>query len=101
MLRSFHYAAAVSLRERGIGADDDALAAADLWENRARGSFVDGYFGADGVDEILPGQDARELLLDGFELDKAVYEVAYELGFRPTWVNIPTSAIERILGEGQ
>ena len=36
------------------------------------------------------------MLLDAFELDKALYEVSYEARNRPDWVSIPVNAIERL-----
>ena len=96
MLRSFHYAAQVA---RWEGAHDQAESQAEAaaWEARARDAFLDKYFGTDGIDALLPPEPARQPLLEAFELDKATYEVAYEVGFRPTWVPIPLGAIERLL----
>jgi len=95
MLRSFHYAAAVAHHERG---DDPEVA--DLvrdWEDRSRSRFLDGYFGTEGIDEVLPDEESTRLLLQAFELDKAVYEVGYETAYRPSWVGIPLGAIRRLL----
>jgi maltokinase len=98
MVRSFHYAAQVGLREFGPGADDELEALADRWEARNAGAFVDGYLAAEGVEEVLPASEAdREVVRAAFELDKAVYEVGYEQGHRPDWVAIPLSAVHRIL----
>jgi predicted trehalose synthase len=36
-------------------------------------------------------------LLRAFELDKAIYEIIYELSHRPDWVDIPASAVRRTL----
>jgi maltokinase len=99
MLRSFHYAAEVGLREYG---DDEpvlhALAAA--WEEHNREEFLQGYLAVDRVDALLPASERdRVLVLAAFELDKAVYEVAYEASHRPDWVGIPLSAVQRILEE--
>lgn len=97
MLRSFHYAAATGLAE--WDEDDSELAAlADQWEERAREHFLDGYLHEEGVGRLLPADAGdRETVLRAFELDKAVYEVGYELGHRPDWVWIPARAIQRVL----
>ena len=48
---------------------------------------------------FLPGdRDALAELLRIFEIEKALYEVAYEQGHRPGWVRIPVYGIKRILG---
>lgn len=100
MLRSFHYAAAVGLREYGGDADDEVRALADAWERHNRGRFLEGYFAIDGIDAVLPGGEAaRAAVLAAFELDKAVYEVGYETSHRPEWVGIPLFAVQRILEE--
>lgn len=95
MLRSFHYAAQVVHHERGE--DPDAAELAADWEERARARFLEGYFGVEGIDRVLPDEQSAALLLQAFELDKAVYEVGYETAYRPTWVGIPLGAIRRLL----
>jgi maltokinase len=100
MLRSFHYAASVALREHGGPADEEVLELADAWERHNRDRFLDAYFGVEGIEAVLPaGEAARALVLAAFELDKAVYEVGYEASHRPEWVGIPLSAVQRILEE--
>ena len=96
MLRSFHYAAEVA-RWEGNHDAQESRSEANAWETRARQAFLDGYFGTDGIDALLPPEPNRTPLLEAFELDKATYEVAYEVGFRPNWVPIPLGAIERLL----
>jgi maltokinase len=90
MLRSFSYAAAGSSLLRGVPAPEG-------WEQRARASFLEGYF--DAVDSALlpPGVEASQKLLSIFELEKAVYELRYELNNRPDWVGIPVAGIVRLL----
>jgi len=95
MLRSFHYAAEVAHHERE-GDPDSAALVAD-WEERSRTRFLEGYFGTEGIQDVLPDEDTTQLLLQAFELDKAVYEVGYETAYRPSWVGIPLGAIRRLL----
>jgi maltokinase len=98
MLRSFHYAAAVAQREHGDEDDVSELAAA--WEAHNRSRFLDGYLDTVGIDAVLPAPHRDRIrLLTVFELDKAVYEVAYEASHRADWVGIPLSAVQRIVEE--
>jgi maltokinase len=90
MLRSFAYAASAAERLRGVRAPED-------WEQRARTAFLDAYLAA--VDSrLLPhGQENAERLLSIFELEKAVYELRYEMNNRPDWVGIPVAGVARLL----
>jgi predicted trehalose synthase len=90
MLRSFAYAASASELQRGI-------VAPETWEQDARAEFMSGY--RETVDPtLLPsGEDALQRLLTVFELEKAVYELRYELDNRPDWVRIPVAGIVRLL----
>ena len=90
MLRSFAYAASAVELLRGATVPDD-------WEERARWRFLDSYLAT--VDPtLLPAGDAAiERLLAVFELEKAVYELRYELDNRPEWVGIPVAGIERLM----
>ena len=66
------------------------------WE-RARWRFLDSYL-ATVAPPLLPAGDAAiERLLAVFELEKAVYELRYELDNRPDWVGIPVAGIERLM----
>ena len=98
MFRSFHYAARTGLVERGRDIEPELLDLANQWESRAVEAFWRGYQSVDGIDRLLPSSPAdRESLLRAFELDKAVYEIIYELSHRPDWVHIPLSAVRRTL----
>jgi maltokinase len=98
MLRSFHYAARSAMLERFAEVDDELEELSLAWEERVSASFRDGYLDVDGIDDLLPRSDAdRQIVTAAFELDKAVYEVGYELAHRPDWVAIPIGAIERTL----
>ncbi|HEX6422033.1 MAG TPA: hypothetical protein VFZ79_01050 [Acidimicrobiales bacterium] len=98
MIRSFHYAARTGLAERGRDIDDELVDLATAWESRAVEAYLSGYRHVEGIAQLLPPAEAdRERLRRAFELDKAVYEVIYELAHRPDWVDIPASAIRRTL----
>jgi trehalose synthase-fused probable maltokinase len=91
MLRSFAYAAEAAPLLRGVEAPDD-------FEERARADFLAGYLATVDSSLLPAGEEALERLLVVFELEKAVYELRYELDNRPDWVRIPVAAIERLLG---
>ena len=90
MLRSFAYASIAAGPLRGADVPDD-------WEPRAREQFLDGYLAT--VDQsLLPsGPAGIERMLTVFELEKAVYELRYELDNRPDWGGIPVAAIRRMI----
>ena len=89
MLRSFAYAASAAEIERGVEPPEG-------WEQRARDAFLLGYL--DEVDPaLIPNGSSFERLLAVFELEKAVYELRYELDNRPDWVRIPVAGIVRLL----
>jgi predicted trehalose synthase len=90
MLRSFAYAtSATAIR-------DGAPAPADF-EERARRLFLEQYFSH--IDPVLlpSGETAILNLLSIFELEKAIYELQYELDNRPDWLPIPVAGINRLL----
>jgi maltokinase len=96
ILRSFHYAAAVGRSDWGPDEELDRLVVA--WEERNRQAFLTAYLSVEGITALLPGDPgARDAVQAAFELDKAVYEVGYELGHRPDQVTIPLAGIERLL----
>jgi trehalose synthase-fused probable maltokinase len=91
MLRSFAYAASAAAIDRGADVSEG-------WEQRARDAFLDGYLGE--IDSsIVPAGEAFDRVLAIFELEKAVYELRYELDNRPDWVPIPVAGIQRLLEE--
>jgi maltokinase len=92
MLRSFAYAAsAVSLLRDSEPPEG--------WEEQARSRFLDGYYSTVDPALLPAGQAATERLLSVYELEKAVYELQYELDNRPGWVGIPVRGIQRLIEE--
>jgi maltokinase len=89
MVRSFAYAASAAKLLRGV----EPPAA---WEERARAEFLEGY--RKTIDQnLVPSGASMDKLLKVFELEKAVYELRYELNNRPDWVKIPVAGIVRML----
>ncbi|MCU1499659.1 MAG: hypothetical protein JWM47_3612 [Acidimicrobiales bacterium] len=90
MLRSLAYAAATSRRAEGSRLSPG-------WEPAARAAFLDGYLSS--VDPaLLPSSAATtHTLLTLLELEKVVYEIAYELAHRPDWVGLPVEGLQRFL----
>ena len=96
MLGSLAYAAGSIREELEDRADDAAFAA---WLSRARAVFVDRYRQrlADNGTSLLPREpEAIRQALAALELEKAIYEVVYELNNRPGWVWIPLSQLVRM-----
>ena len=90
MLRSFAYAATAAEITRNADIPED-------WEERARERFLESYLETVDATLLPPGDAAVERLLAVFELEKAVYELRYELDNRPDWVGIPVTGIERLM----
>jgi maltose alpha-D-glucosyltransferase/alpha-amylase len=98
MLRSFDYAATASLRQER--ADDMQLLQpwAQVWVARISEAYLNAYLEVAAQADFLPGNKAdTDLLLEAFQLEKAIYEIGYELSYRPHWVNIPLRAVNGIL----
>ncbi len=96
MLRSFSYAAHAALLRREPGADASGAGAATLsqWERDASHYFLEGYTrAAQGVASVPADPASLRALLDLFVLEKALYELRYEIANRPDWVAIPARGL--------
>ena len=98
MLRSFHYASRHALVEQDVAAWPEIVPVARAWESHNRQAFLDGYQSHDGVAGLLPTPPLPAVVMAAYELDKALYELDYELAHRPEWVGIPVDALERLAG---
>ena len=92
MLRSFAYAASAAELLHDTPAPEG-------WEEQARAQFLEGYLETADPTLLPSGAVAIERLLTVYELEKAVYELRYELDNRPDWVRIPVAGIQRLIAQ--
>ena len=90
MLRSLAYATSAAEIMRGIPAPGQ-------FEDQARAIFLEHYFAAIDPALLPSGETAIANMLAIFELEKAIYELQYELDNRPDWLPIPVAGIARLL----
>jgi maltose alpha-D-glucosyltransferase/alpha-amylase len=95
MIRSYHYAMVMALYQVAeSGIDDETRALLEEWANSLHvwlsAAFLQGYLETVGDSPIVPA-DRRHfrLLLDAHVVEKAAYELEYEINNRPNWVGIP------------
>ena len=100
MIRSFNYAAVTGLRSGAIRAEDAAALEpwARFWNLWVAAAFLKSYVGAAGQSTFLPrSRDEMKVLLDLLILEKAIYEIGYELNNRPEWVRVPVRGVLEII----
>jgi maltokinase len=104
MLRSLEYAAALALRQQVHPDEANARTLSPYgraWAEVMREAFWLAYWRDPGVLTLLPPAPGdRELLLRALELNQCLYELDYELNFRPDWIEIPLEGIVRLVAEG-
>lgn len=97
MLRSLSYAAYAALMNYTARRPEDLQSLepwARVWERSTGAEFLRAYRNAtEGAAFVPRDATAFRQLLATFLLDKALYELAYELNNRPTWVRIPLLGI--------
>jgi maltose alpha-D-glucosyltransferase / alpha-amylase len=100
MIRSFHYAIhsawprALVLREEERRALDPWI---ELWPDRMTAGFLEAYLKTAGNAAFVPVEKDWEALLRAHLMEKAVYELGYELNNRPDWAHIPMAGILRLI----
>ncbi len=101
MTRSFSYAAMVGLDRATAERHEDRarlLPWANFWLERVAHSFLGGYFAATKSAAFVPSSRADfDALRRVYELNKALYEVLYEINNRPKWLWIPLRGLEALL----
>lgn len=106
MMRSFHYAAHAGMRDETISVvreSDRALLTdwAEIWQTWVGAHYLSGYLERVDHSGLLPEAIGdRTLLLDTYVMEKALYELAYELDNRPAWVGTPLKGLLGIVHEG-
>jgi len=104
MLRSFHYAAYTSLFGHlgsAVVRPEDLAAMepwARIWNVWVSSIFLESYFHHAQPGGFLPSnRDEIDILLDVYLLEKALYELGYEMNHRPDWIRIPLSGILQLV----
>ncbi len=101
MIRSFHYAAYASLnRFDTLRPEEEELMAkwAEQWYHYNAGFYLKAYLEeVKGTGLVPENENDRELMLNTYLLEKAIYELGYELNNRPDWVIIPIRGIKYIM----
>jgi maltose alpha-D-glucosyltransferase/alpha-amylase len=100
MLRSFNYAHWTALRRAAQAPEDSARLAplAVRWELETRRAFLDAYEEAVRDGGLYRAFGEARRLLELFELEKALYELRYEINNRPGWVQVPLQGILAVAG---
>jgi trehalose synthase-fused probable maltokinase len=94
MIRSFHYVPFAFLKGQGFGHSRWA----SFWSDWSSAAFLKGYLGtATGAGFWPQNPEDIRLLLDVYQVEKALYELRYELNNRPDWVEIPLHGLVEIL----
>jgi maltose alpha-D-glucosyltransferase/alpha-amylase len=100
MMRSFQYAAYSALWQPAMRKEDVPFLErwADLWYRHMGSVFLQSYLKTtDNAIFIPQNSEDLQIMLEAYLLDKAVYEIGYELNNRPSWVVIPVRGIKHIL----
>jgi maltose alpha-D-glucosyltransferase / alpha-amylase len=100
MMRSFQYAAYAALWQPAMRKEDVPFLErwADLWYRQTSSLFLQSYLNATSSAGFIPkNSEDLQIMLEAYLLDKAVYEIGYELNNRPGWVVIPIRGIKHIL----
>jgi maltose alpha-D-glucosyltransferase/alpha-amylase len=101
LIRSVDYSATAALeRALKVGSDEHGKISAALaeWRARSAAAFLAAYREGMADQDLWPADpQAAEQLLDFFLLEKAFYEIEYELAYRPDWLRVPLMGLLRIL----
>jgi maltose alpha-D-glucosyltransferase/alpha-amylase len=103
LIRSIDYSATAALeRALKVAPDEQGKLGAALaeWRDRAAAAFLDTYREIMTNQRLWPADPhAAEQMLNFFLLEKALYEIEYELAHRPEWLRVPLTGVLRILSQ--
>lgn len=103
MIRSFHYVAHMAILKQDTIRAEDAPALdpwVELWYKYTAGTFLKSYLDTAKNAPFVPKErEELDILLRAYILEKAVYELGYELNNRPEWASIPLKGIKYLLEE--
>ena len=101
MVRSFHYSAyGVLIQSSSFRAEDIPVLDpwADLWYHSMSAIFLHSYLDVAGKSPFIPNErEELEILFHALLMEKAIYELGYELNNRPDWVIVPFRGIRNLL----
>ncbi len=106
MIRSFQYAAhSALLHQASLGLKSEDISAlehwAQFWYVWVSSGFLISYLSSVEQAKLLPDNpEQRRILLDTYLLEKAVYEIGYELNNRPDWLKVPLQGILQMIRTG-
>ena len=103
MIRSFYYAAHSQLLKIVTVEKDKKMQVlkllADGWANEVSRIFLSAYMESVVDAKLIPRDKAAlQTMMDAYLLEKAVYELGYELNNRPDWAFIPIRGIQQLCG---
>ncbi len=103
MIRSYHYAISAKMLEEPITAKFDAQSiqkVADRWYKLIQQTFMEKYLDTFGYPHpLFKNNNEINFLMLIYLLEKAVYELGYEINYRPDWVKIPLKGIVNVIRE--
>jgi maltokinase len=103
MIRSYHYAVSAKLFNAPETNSLDANTlqrAADRWYKLIKDTYIEEYFNVFGSPHpLFKNNNEINYLLLFHLLEKAIYELGYEVNYRPTWVKIPLRGIVEVIRE--
>jgi maltose alpha-D-glucosyltransferase / alpha-amylase len=102
MLRSFHYAAFAALLDQTASVRPEDLPFlepwARFWYQWVSVAYLKTYLAVTAEASFLPEtREELRVLMEVYLLEKAIYELGYELNSRPTWVKVPLQGILQLL----